>query len=43
MKVKRSITIDREINEILVNHPTLNVSALANLLLKQYLKENNMK
>ena len=40
MKTQRNITIDKEVNEELKRHPHINVSALINELLKQYLEEN---
>ena len=38
-KVPRTITIDSEINKIFKENPQINVSGLANKLLKQWLKE----
>jgi len=40
MKVKRSITIDKEIDDYFKQNVSINVSALANLLLKGYIEEN---
>jgi len=40
MKVKRSISIDREVDEALKRKPWINVSALVNRDLKKHLEEN---
>ena len=40
MKVQRTVTIDREVDEELRRVPALNFSALVNHLLKLHIKEN---
>jgi len=39
MKIQRTITIDTEIDDKLKQNPTINASALINLLLKKYFEE----
>ena len=40
MKVGRTITIDKKVNDFFVKDPTINASALCNKLLKKYFEEN---
>jgi len=39
MKVKRSITVDKKVNDFFVKDPSINASALCNKLLTTYFKE----
>ena len=40
MKVQRSISLDKELDDFLKERPTWNASAIINELLRQWIKEN---